>query len=236
MASLATLDQLRAFLRVPGVAGEPELPSDNDATADDISMFLALSAASDAIRNATNRTFELAGTPGTPSMSATKRTFTPYRSQENTAINWVLDPFQSVWKVYKPKVFIDDIQDVTGITITNTASPNAPIDLTANFNRGWPYNAISKGKPFIAFEFLAGTVMPFQEGSIDITANWGWTAVPDTIVNACLIQASRFYKRRDAPFGVAGSDQMGNSLRLLAKVDPDVAVMVSSYSRIWGAV
>jgi hypothetical protein len=226
MASLATLDQLRAFLRVPGTLGEPELPGDADATADDIAMFLALSSASDAVRNSANRTFEVAG-------NATLRTFTPYQAREFSALNWVFDPFKSVWQISKPKVFIDDLTDLTGLAIVNRISG---VDITSSFDRGWPYNAASKGKPFVALEFVAGTAMPFEVGSLEITAKWGWSAVPDTIVNATLIQASRFYKRRDAPFGVAGSDAMGNSMRLLAKVDPDVAVMISSYSRIWGAV
>jgi hypothetical protein len=61
-------------------------------------------------------------------------------------------------------------------------------------------------------------------------------AVPDGVVLACLLQASRWYKRRDAPFGIAGSDLMGAAMRLAAKVDPDVAVLLSTYRRHWGAV
>jgi hypothetical protein len=60
-------------------------------------------------------------------------------------------------------------------------------------------------------------------------------AVPDGIVMACLLQSSRWYKRRDAPFGIAGSDSLNVSIRL-AKVDPDVAVLLSTYRRRWGAV
>jgi hypothetical protein len=71
---------------------------------------------------------------------------------------------------------------------------------------------------------------------VQVTATWGWTAVPATIKKATLLQASRFYKRRDAPFGVAGSPDMGSEMRLLAKVDPDVEVMLGDYRRKWGAV
>jgi hypothetical protein len=60
--------------------------------------------------------------------------------------------------------------------------------------------------------------------------------VPSAVKQACLIQASRFFTRRYAPFGVAGSPESGSEMRLLAKVDPDVAVILGPYVTWWGAV
>lgn len=60
-------------------------------------------------------------------------------------------------------------------------------------------------------------------------------AVPASINLATLIQAARFVKRRDAPFGVAGSPDMGNELRLLARLDPDVLVLVANHRNWWSA-
>jgi hypothetical protein len=225
LADLCTLDQLRSFLRVPiAVAGEPELPTDNDATEDDVTMFLAIAAASAAVRNSCNRTFEV--TLG----SAEDRYFTSYHSREFSALNWVFDPFKSTWQTHQPKVFVDDIADLTGLTVTNRIN-----GAVITIDRGWPWNAPKQDRPYIALEFPVGTILPFEEGALVVNAKWGWAAVPQPIVNATLLQASRFYKRRDAPFGIAGSDAMGNSMRLI-RTDPDVAVMVSAYSRIWGAV
>jgi len=48
---------------------------------------------------------------------------------------------------------------------------------------------------------------------------------------ACLLQSSRIAARRDSPFGVAGSPETGSELRLLDRVDPDVAVTLSRYRR-----
>ena len=69
---------------------------------------------------------------------------------------------------------------------------------------------------------------------MQITANWGWNIIPSAIVNANLIQASRFLKRRDSPFGIAGSPEMGNEMRLLAKLDPDVMLLLQDYRLDWG--
>lgn len=58
----------------------------------------------------------------------------------------------------------------------------------------------------------------------------GEAAVPEAVVNACLLQASRYWSRRSAPFGVAGSPELGNELRLLNKLDPDVEVLLGPYA------
>lgn len=60
--------------------------------------------------------------------------------------------------------------------------------------------------------------------------------IPSAVKQACLIQASRFVTRRYAPFGVAGSPDSGSEIRLLAKVDVDVAVILGPYISWWGAV
>lgn len=61
-------------------------------------------------------------------------------------------------------------------------------------------------------------------------------AVPVSIHFATLVQAARLVKRRDAPFGVVGSPEMGNELRLLARLDPDVEVLVANHRVWWAAV
>jgi hypothetical protein len=65
-----------------------------------------------------------------------------------------------------------------------------------------------------------------------VTAVWGWTAVPTSVKQATLLQASRFHKRRHAPFGVAGSPEMGSEIRLLSRVDPDVSVALRDFNRL----
>ena len=72
--------------------------------------------------------------------------------------------------------------------------------------------------------------------AVQVTASFGWAAVPETIKAATIRQTARFFYRREAPFGVAGSPSMGSEIRLLAQADPDVVVMVRPYRRMWGAV
>jgi hypothetical protein len=67
---------------------------------------------------------------------------------------------------------------------------------------GWPYNQIravgSKCFPRCS-----------RRAVLQVTARWGWAAVPAPVHEACLIVASETVKLRDAPFGVAGYGDYG---------------------------
>lgn len=122
-------------------------------------------------------------------------------------------------------VVIDDLQDTADMAVMVDGAAVTP-------DRLWPTNAVIKGGAFTRMWLPTGTTC--APDAVEITALWGWTAVPATIVEATLLQASRLFKRRDAPFGVAGSPDLGSEIRLLAKVDPDVAVMLRPYVRRTG--
>lgn len=65
-------------------------------------------------------------------------------------------------------------------------------------------------------------------GLIRITGVWGWPAVPETVREACLMQAARIFKRREAPEGVLGFDQFG-TVRVSGRPDPDVQANLAAY-------
>lgn len=115
---------------------------------------------------------------------------------------------------------VDDLQTATGLTGVTGYTLE-------------PRNAVSAS--------LAWTEMHFRDdprdddGMITPTASWGWAAVPNAVKLATRLQASRFVARRDSPYGIAGSPDQGSELRLLARVDPDVAVSLKFYVRDWWA-
>lgn len=61
------------------------------------------------------------------------------------------------------------------------------------------------------------------------TTNAQFSPVPSMVKLATQLQASRWAKRRDAPFGIAGSPEMGSELRLLARLDPDVEILLGGW-------
>ena len=101
-----------------------------------------------------------------------------------------------------------------------------------------PRNAAPAGVPWTEVLIPQTSVSTFVGGAetVQVTARWGWAGIPDSVRQACLLQASRLLSRRDSPYGVAGSPEVGSELRLLARLDPDVAVALEPYRRrVWAA-
>jgi hypothetical protein len=59
---------------------------------------------------------------------------------------------------------------------------------------------------------------------------WGWSAVPYEVQSACLIQSSRIFVRRQSPFGIAGTPELG-TVRLTSRLDPDVEALLRPFRK-----
>jgi hypothetical protein len=121
---------------------------------------------------------------------------------------------------------IDDLQDVTGFLVNGVAYASSSTVLL-------PDNAPANGVPWTRLGFIAPPILPGPGVPITytLTGRWGWTAVPSQVIGACKLQCARWNARRDSPFGIAGSPDTGGELRLLAKLDPDVATTLAGLSR-----
>lgn len=128
---------------------------------------------------------------------------------------------------------IDDVMTTDGFAAEVQDSSGATVGAISSYLLT-PRNAVAKGMPWT--EMLIRSDATYHPSASDpdvaITAQWGWTAIPGTVKKACKIQASRFFNRKDSPYGVAGSPEAGAELRLLAKVDPDVELMLRQYTRL----
>jgi hypothetical protein len=204
----------------------------NPATADvddpDTTLeLIALEAGARAIERATGRRFDV-----TLSI-AEARYFTPTIIDGRDPILYATSAFPYSWLRHYV-LPIDDVADTTGLLVDMDSTGNGDYTNNTTAFRVGPPNAPSRDLPYSRIIFNSGVFPPVYESSVRVTAKWGWTAIPNTIRNANLLQASRFLARRDSPYGIAGSPQMGNELRLLAKLDPDVALMVGAFRKNWG--
>ena len=66
--------------------------------------------------------------------------------------------------------------------------------------------------------------------TLQVTAKFGWSAVPDEIGEACLLKAAGLYKRKDSPHGVMGFDGFG-AVRV-TRQDPDVIALLRPYMKL----
>lgn len=183
---------------------------------DDAELALAVTAASRAIDHATNRQFG--------QVSPVQARIYTARFDRHTWDRWVIDT--------------DDISSATGLLINLDDNDDQVFDKPITDFRLAPVNEDEKARPWtqIVVNRDSTNIPTSIRDSVQVTALWGWAAVPTTIKQATLLQASRFFHRRNSPWGIAGSPDTGSELRLLDRVDVDVMVMVRSYRRVWGAV
>lgn len=63
--------------------------------------------------------------------------------------------------------------------------------------------------------------------AVRVTAAWGWSAIPDEVVQAAIIKTTSLFKRKDAPFGIAGVADFG--VVRIGRSDPDVVDLLRAY-------
>jgi hypothetical protein len=215
--SYATLDQMRDWLRIRG----------EDDTDDDDLLTLKLGASSRAVDTATGRQFGKVA-------SAQTRTY-PLR-WSRTLGRHVAD--------------MDDLMDLTGLAVTiEGVAGGADTTVDSDHYKLRPRNAVAD---LMAYTYIVisnsvpGCGCPagyFSGGrnclrELSMTAPWGWDAAiggwdtyPEPVVEATLLQASRLNIRRDSPYGIAGGSDSGTEMRLLERLDPDIAPIIADYVR-----
>lgn len=137
---------------------------------------------------------------------------------------------------------VDPISTTTGLVVATDENDDGTFETAWTIGTDFriePINAAALGKPWTRLVSLGPRLWPriqYHPG-VSVTAKYGWTggAVPAPVKQATLIQAARLWKRKDAPFGVAGSVEFGSEMRLLAKLDPDVEGLLRPYRRNWWA-
>ena len=118
-------------------------------------------------------------------------------------------------------LLVDDIGNVTGMVV-ETGSGSSFTAVT-NYETS-PDNAFADGVAITGLRRVNGT---WGTARVRVTTKFGWPAVPDDIVEASYIQASRLFKRADSPEGILGSAEWG--VVRLSRRDPDVWALIEPY-------
>lgn len=175
-------------------------PNDNAA------LEVAIATASRMVDDYTGRFFYKDGT----SLAPATRYYTPESA-------WVLptDDFVSISEIASDDNFNRTYDSVW----TATDSMFEPVN---NPSRGWPMTRILA---------VGSYIFPFTlPQSVRVKGIFGWSAIPYEVNMATMIQASRLFVRRQSPFGIAGSPEMG-TVRLSARLDADVEALLRPMRR-----
>lgn len=187
-------------------------PSANYGTAEDAQMEAAIESASRIIDAHTNRRF----------YSDTTVSARVYYA--NTSI----------------RCTVDDFSTTTGLIIKTDTGDNGTYDQTwaATEYILEPINAEIGGVSGQPYNTIVATIPKMfpvtgRRPRIQVTAKWGWAAVPDTVRQACLIQAARLFRRAQTPEGFAAGESFG-AIRVSTKLDPDVQMLLAPFRRQGG--
>jgi hypothetical protein len=141
-------------------------------------------------------------------------------------------------RIYAPQdSYVTQFDDLQSLTTLETSSDGTGFDTTwaSTDYQLEPLNGISDGltTPYTRVRAVGNIVfVPLsEEATVRITGVWGWDSTPDAISQACVIQASRIFKRLDSPLGVAGFGDMG-VVRVTSRLDGDVAQLVEPYRKV----
>lgn len=162
------------------------IESDSASSAHDPDLERAVEAASRAIDNYCGRIFYDTG-------SATAKTF---RAR---------DPYELV---------VPDFHTTTGLVVKTDTTDDGTFDETWTSSEyqvepldpepGWPWHRL------VAIDtelFPTGG----RRARVQVTARWGWAAVPKPVESTCLIVAQELFRRKDAPFGYIGEDMRASA-------------------------
>jgi hypothetical protein len=123
---------------------------------------------------------------------------------------------------------LDDIADTTSLAVA--------VDLTDSGT----YSALSSTAWFAEVDNRSGRVLGIRSTStfpwsvqgrrtLQVTARYGWPAVPGPVERAALIWALRLLNRRQTPTGIMGFGEFGGVR--LSTIDPDVRALLSPFRR-----
>lgn len=131
------------------------------------------------------------------------------------------------------RAFVHDFHTVTDLAVaTNSGDAGTyetvwtasdyelqPLDGIVGQETGWPYWIIKA---------VSGRLFPTtsRRAPLRVTAQWGWTAVPAGVKEACLLVAEEIYALKDTRFGVGGVAEWGT---IRVRENPMAMKMVSKY-------
>jgi hypothetical protein len=144
-----------------------------------------------------------------------------------------------VTKIYTPLspwyLEIDDLIEPT--EVRSRANQSGPFTQLWNLDTDLMYEPVNNpetGQPVTRLLAIQTYVFPyFFPQTVKVTGVWGWSSIPYEVELACKIQASRLFIRKQSPFGIAGSVELG-TVRLNSRLDPDVEMLLKTFRRNFG--
>jgi hypothetical protein len=142
-------------------------------------------------------------------------------------------------RLYRPstscRVRTDDISSTTSLVVKIDTGNNGGFDTTWTSGTNFllePLDAVASdgdSRPYTSLSTIDGHTFPCHvRPAVQVTALWGWPAVPSLVTEAAYQLAEETFKLKDAPFGVAGVNDFG-VLRIGNQTMNRVQAMLADY-------
>ena len=134
---------------------------------------------------------------------------------------------------------VDDISTTTGLIVKvdndNDGTFETTLTLTTNYILT-PVNAADQYpvQPYTGIRIVDTGISSFPiftsgRPSVQVTAKFGWPAVPEDVEKACLIQATHLFKSSDAVFGGLNFDT--GVFRVRGSLNPMAEALLERYAK-----
>lgn len=149
-----------------------------------------------------------------------------------------------VARTYEPNetrcVDVDDISTTTGLVVKVDLDGDGTFETTipSSDYRLEPRNAAAEYpvRPYTEIEIAPLSSYYFPTGleaTVEITAKFGWPAVPEDVEKACLVQATMLYKANAAALGVVELAGVGGVMRASASMHPMARALLDRYVKVY---
>lgn len=133
----------------------------------------------------------------------------------------------------------DDISTTTGLVVKIDDDGDGTFETTLTISTDFlvlPVNAGDEApvRPYTEIILVDNYQFPRPSNGrpgVQVTAKFGWPAVPDNVEKACIIQAIQLFKAKDAAFGIATFGDVGGGLRVHAGLNPIAKALVEQFAK-----
>lgn len=143
---------------------------------------------------------------------------------------------RTYWADDEYNVVTDDIATTTGLIVKTDTGDDGQFATTLTITTAFiltPLNvsAMVPVHPYEGIQTVSGYSFAVSDRpGVQVTAKFGWPAVPDDVKKACIVQSWQLAKSSSAPFGVISFGDTG-FMQMRSPMNPQAAALLEPYIR-----
>jgi len=130
-------------------------------------------------------------------------------------------------------LFIDDLVTCTSIELDEDGDGTYEAEMASTDYILEPLNTTPKRRVYLSNNSEYGGFATGVRKGVKITGTWGFSQVPDAVVQAAVIQVCRWAKRASTGYAVTiGSPEAGGEIKIYQGLDPDIKELLKPLRRV----